>query len=385
MHSCGWHNSFTCVWQCDVNHSYVSATRLIRMSVWHDSFPFWCDMTQSYVSVTWLNHMSVWHDSIICQCDMTHSYVSVTWLNHMSVWHDSFICQCDMTHSYVSVTWLNHISGWHDSIIFQCDMTQSDVSVTWLHHISVWHDSCICPNGGTSCAWRSTYNDPFLCTCRIHMCDMTPAHMYVTVKYLIYMSVWRDVFVYQCDKTHSYAKMAAPFVRDNPRTRLVQMYTPHSWVRHDSYTCVCQCNTTHLYVIVTRLIRMWVRHDAFGSQQSTAICAALLIYMWDWIVGMSVHMDLTCVCDMSHLHVYVRVTWLIHMWDMTLRYVSAHGPLIIRIHMWHDSFMCDITHSNVAGLIHMWHDSLICNATHSYMCHDSLLLWWVMGRWAFYY
>jgi len=68
---------------------------------------------------------------------------------------------------------------------------------------------------------------------------------------------------------------------------------------------------------------------------------------------------------------FVCVTWLIHMWDMTHSYV------------WRDSFicvtrlihMCDATHSYV------WHDSFICvtwliqmcDMTHSYVWHDSFI------------
>jgi len=84
----------------------------------------------------------------------------------------------------------------------------------------------------------------------------------------------------------------------------------------------------------------------------------------------------SCICVTLHDE-FIRVTWLIHMCDMTPSYV------------WHDScicvtwflHMCDMTHSYV------WHDSCICVTwlihtcvmTHSYKCHDSFIcVSWLM-------
>ena len=93
----------------------------------------------------------------------------------------------------------------------------------------------------------------------------------------------------------------------------------HSYVRHDSSTCVTRlihtCELTHSYVLYDPII-----------------CATWLFHM----------------CDMAHSHVwhdFVCVTRLIHMCDMTHPYV------------WHDSF------NGVTGLIHM------CDMTHSHVWH----------------
>jgi len=77
---------------------------------------------------------------------------------------------------------------------------------------------------------------------------------------------------------------------------------------------------------------------------------------------------------------FIFVTWLVHMCDMTRSYV------------WHDSFicvtwlirMCDMTHS------YIWHDSIICatwlshvcDMTQSHVCHDSCIcyMWHIHKR-----
>ena len=117
---------------------------------------------------------------------------------------------------------------------------------------------------------------------------------------------------------------------------------------------------------VTWLSHTW--HDSFDrGHYDTALY---------WYVTWRIHMwhDL-----------FMHVTWLIHICDMTQSYVTS------LIHIWHDWFICDMAQSYVACLIWsrpLWHGPVllcdmthsyatwlihICDMTHSYMWHDSVI------------
>jgi len=86
------------------------------------------------------------------------------------------------------------------------------------------------------------------------------------------------------------------------------------------------------------------------------VCDMTHSYMWhDTFVYVA---WLIHVCDMTHLYVwhtsFTRVTWRIHMCDMTHSYV------------WHDSFIC------VTRLSHTNDETRpLCDMTHSHVWHDS--------------
>ena len=205
-----------------------------------------------------------WHTYVY---DMTHSYV----------WHDSFIrvtwliCTCDMTLSYVCVhmrrTW--HIQMcvqmcriWH---IHVCDMTPS----------YVWHDSFICV------------------TWLLHVCDITFSYLLANVQ---------DV--------------ANPYVCANVQD-VTHPYVWQSYVWPDSFICV----TWLIYV--RDMTHSYVRHDSF-------VCVIWLCYIYIYMCTCVGHDTSICVCKCVHIHtqmpykyVFMRVTWLNHMCDMTESYVCV--------------------------------------------------------------
>jgi len=90
-----------------------------------------------------------------------------------------------------------------------------------------------------------------------------------------------------------------------------------------------------------------------------------------------------CVCN-ENVCVCMRITWLIHMCDMTYSHVRhdsftcvtwlIHMCDMTYSHVWHDSFtcvtwrihMCDMTHS------HVWHDLFTCVTWLIHMCDMTL-------------
>jgi len=134
---------------------------------------------------------------------------------------------------------------------------------------------------------------------------------------------------------------------------LINMYAmTHSYVSHDSFTCVTGliyiCDMAH-YTCVTRLIHMWdmthayVWHDSF-------VCVTWLKIM----------------CDMTHQYVwqdsFMRVIKRIHVCDMNHSYV------------WHDSFICvtRLIHTCDKTLSYVWHDASMCLTWLIHMCDDFL-------------
>ena len=165
-----------------------------------------------------------------------------------------------------------------------------------MTHSHVWHDSCICVAWPRylfvmSHIWRShvTHMNESCHTWLSHVTHFCATLQVTRSRHI--SNVWRDSFPWA--------------------TRRIPTCTmTHSYVWHDSFTCVTR--------LEARLLER-----AYAS----FIYATWLIYM----------------CGMTHLYVwhdsFICVTWLTYMCDMT------------RLYVWHDSHIC--------ALWLVWHDSFL--------------------------
>jgi len=122
----------------------------------------------------------------------------------------------------------------------------------------------------------------------------------------------------------------------------------------------------HVFIRVTWFIHMssYVWHDSF-----TCLHTCDMLY---WHV---IH-----TCDMIYLHVFICVTWSIHM-----SFIRVTWFIYMYSYVWRDSFTClhtcDMIHSHVfirvTWFTHMysyvWHDSLTCIHTCD-MIHSHVLI-----------
>ena len=127
-----------------------------------------------------------------------------------------------------------------------------------------------------------------------------------------------------------------------------------------------------------RRSRGWINN----SRPIILICCLLHYVCVTWLIRM---------CDMTHSYVWcdLRVTWLPHVCNMT-------HPCVWNSNVWHETescvtFLCEVTHSyvwhhlftRVTWLIHMWHMTIcMCDMAHShvgcmYMCDLTHVYVWL--------
>ena len=158
----------------------------------------------------------------------------------------------------------------------------------------------------------------------IHMCDMALSY------------VWHDSFLRVTWLIHTCGVLI-------PTCAMT-----HSYVWHDSFMCVPwlipTSDTPHSCV--------W--HDSSTCGTCSFLRVTCLIHMWDMLIH---------VCDMTHSYVwhasFICVTWLIYMRDMLIHMCDMPHSYVWHAHsyMWRDSFLC------VACLIY------VCDMTHVYVGH----------------
>jgi len=231
--------------------------------MWHDSVICGNSVVingwlMSHICVTWLLHI----------CDMTPSFVkkassSLNKSRHTYLWHDFYICvtwllhTCDMTPSFVE----RASSSTNDSchVTHLRDMTSS---LGW--HVVTCH--CHVRDMTTPLWWRVIATHV---TWLLHMCDMSSSHTWQN-------SLMRQKSVVINDWVMSHISVTR---------HVTHIYdtTPHT------------CDMTPLYVT----------HIYEGVMSHICIKESCHTYLW----------HVTSRISMTRL--LIRVTWLLHMRDMT--------------------------------------------------------------------
>jgi len=215
--------------------------------------------------------------------------VRVTWLRICVTW---LIHMCDMPHSHV----------WRDSFFFM--WCNPFIRVTWLVHM--------CDMTRLSAVLRKCSARSVCVTWLVYLCDMAYSH------------VWHGPF--KRVKWILMGQRAVPCV-----TWLI------SYVWHDSYTSVTWLNLMCVYV--------W--HDSYTFVMwhisIREVTHSYEIVCMTWLTGtFEVHDDkcsshsLMHMCDMTHCYVFIHVTWLIRMCDVTHSLLGGDSFI--------HAYMRDMTH-----------------------------------------
>jgi len=274
------HGTFICVtWLADMWDMIYSMCDVKRWYVRHDSF----------ICVTWLvdmwviTHSYVWRDSLICGT----WFICICYVKRWYVRHDSFIC----------VTWLVYL---YAASAHRGQRIESPnwafICVTWLvdmwdrTHSYLWRGSLICETGHIHICdvtrWYVRHDSSICVTWLVDMWVMTDSH------------VWRHSLIcetghiHMCDVTRWYMRNDS-FIRVK---RLVDIWDmTHSYVWHDSYISM-----RHLCVRDSMLKRELkeASHNVKETRdhQKRPIIMRKRSMKMTWLLHMC-DMTLACVCD----------------------------------------------------------------------------------------
>ena len=216
-----------------------------------------------------------------------------------------------------------------------------------MTHSCVRHDSTMCVG-----------HDSFVCVITlIHRCNMTRSYVWV-----VHVCVTR--LIHMCDMTHWMSHVMHTEIHTHScNIHAILIHICVTWLIHICVTWLIHICVTWL-IHVCDITHFYVWHDSFHTapmSRAANVSRDAFIYVW----------------RDSFIYVwhdsFIRVTWLIHMCDMT------HSCV------WHDSFICvtwlisyraDVTcRKCVTWLIYICVTWLIhiCDMTHSYVWHDSFL------------
>jgi len=329
-----------------------------------------------------MTHSYVWRDSFICvpwpshMCNTTHPYVwrgesiRVIWLIHM----------CDMTHSAGFSRMLTpSCSVWQQNHVFwECLHRVAHTVHRFAQHHLPYHR--LAAYGRQNHTFREcshwVEHAVYLSTELQRMADKTTffENVYIELHTLC-------TEVHMCLST----RLHTPCVWERERKTKEREKDENEGLRTNLHKpCTISFTLFSLSLSVSLFLSSSFPSVFFSLSFSLALsfslspflsrpreCVNTCSYVWhDSLVGTS-HRPWAPKCTHSAYFtwhdLFVWITWLIVMYEMTHLYV------------WHDSFtcvtrliyMCDTTH------LYVWHDSFICvtwlihvcDKSHSYMCH----------------
>jgi len=153
----------------------------------------------------------------------------------------------------------------------------------------------------------------------------------------------------------------------NKSCHTYEWVTPRIWMGHEwVLSHIWMSHVTHMnescHTYEWVMSHIWVSHVTHMNEPTHRFHLKLPGVTWlRHKCDMAHHM-----CDMTHHGLLIRVTWLIHMHDMT------------HLNVWHDSLMCDIFH------LYVWHETslhsrhpavtwFICTCDTTYLWNSSFL------------